>query len=214
LNVRKTLVPIILFSVTSGLVKSMGILLVKNLTTATTAGYYGVLTLFGSVFVMVNGAITQVASRAVCAAEYREAGSGRRTLGMAYAFIIVVSAIGIALTAALPHFIVNTVVGAKYASVAPDLWLFGVSATVTSLLSLEVMLAYARNDLWVSIVLAATAAMIGLTTYAFHATIREIVLDSIVSLSVGFVGALVFNQMRRTQCALSAMPAEEITPVI
>jgi O-antigen/teichoic acid export membrane protein len=214
LDLRKTVLPIFFYSLTGGLVKSLGILLVKNLTTATIAGYYGVLTLFGSVFVMVSTAISQVASRAVCAAEYREPGSGRRPLGMAYLFIIAVSVVGIAAYAAFPQLIIDTVVGVKYAAVAPDLWLFGVSACIGSLLSLEVTLAYARNDLWISIVLALTVILTGLTTYAFHATIREIALDSVASLSVGFAGALLFNQLRRKLCMQPPMPTEAITPVL
>jgi len=214
LDLRKTVLPIFFFSFTSGLVGSVGILLVKNLTSATTAGYYGVLTLFGSVFVMVSSAIAQVTRRAVCAAEYREAGSGRRPLGMAYLLIIAMSVIGIVAYATLPQLIINAVVGAKYVAVAPDLWLFGVSASVMSLLFLEVTLAYARNDLWISAMLAMTVVLIGLTTYVFHATIRAIVLDSILSLSVGYVGAFIFNQVRRKQCLQPPAPVEVATPVI
>ena len=193
INIKKTVMPTIIFSLMIVLISNIDILLLKNLTTAEITGYYGALKILGSIIIAINTSIVSVVLPRACA----DGGVNKKILLGAYGAIVAISAASTALYFLFPSLIIEMLFGSKYVLFSSDLWLFGIIALAISLLTLESNLAYARYDFHISYILGATATLMVSGLYLFHSSIREAALAAIVSFTIGYFGAIVLNLIHR-----------------
>jgi O-antigen/teichoic acid export membrane protein len=185
---------------------NVDIFLVKSLTSAELTGFYGALHTLGTVITTLNAAIIGAVLPTVYAAGHEGKRAGMKTVLFAYGAIAVISAGGLFLYTVFPSLIVEMLFGAKYLSVASNLWLFAPLTFFLSILTLEANFAYARHAYRVSWILLATimVAMLGVTF--FHGSIREIALAITVAFACGYVSVLCLNLWSGKKRFLEAQP--------
>lgn len=206
INIHKSIIPISIFSLMLVLIGNIDIILVKNLTSSEITGYYSALKILGLIIVTINSSIISVILPKACA-EASNGGVGRRVIMGAYGLISLVSIIGILFYFLFPRLVISALFGDKYILFANDLWLFGISSFIFSLLMLETNFAYARYDFKVSYILGAVASLMFGGIYLFHSNIHQIILDIIVSFGIGYFGVFTMNLLNKKKkiVELSAM---------
>jgi O-antigen/teichoic acid export membrane protein len=196
INIHKSIVPISIFSLMLVLIGNVDIILVKNLTSSEITGYYSALKILGLVIVTINSSIISVILPKACA-EANSGGVGRKVIAGAYGLISLVSVSSTIFYFLFPQFVISALFGDKYILFANDLWLFGVSSFIFSLLMLETNFAYARYDFRVSYVLGVVVLLIFGGIYLFHSNIHQIILDIIVSFGIGYLGVFAMNLLNK-----------------
>ena len=190
MNIKKSIVPIFIFSLALILISNIDIILVKNLTSSELTGYYGALSVLGKIILWLNLAVVGVILPNACANGQGKKSVSRKILFSAYGLIFLISFSAAGLYFLFPTFVISLLFGAKYAVFHSDLWLFAVMALALSLLTLESNFAYARHDFKISYILLGIAILMALSIYFFHATIREVVIGITISFAVGYLAAL------------------------
>jgi len=207
-KIKKSILPIFIFSTLMLFLSNLDILLVKNLTSAEITGYYSVLSLLGKIVLWVNAAIVAAILPAACAKGYAGEGMGKKIVFSAYGGIALTSIIAVVGYYLFPTPIVNLLFGAKYAFFAADLWLFGLMAFILSLLTLEANFAYARHDFRVSYILGLTVVLMAFGVYSLHMSIEGIIWAIIVAFAIGYAGVLLLNLLDKKKGAF-VIPTEE-----
>jgi O-antigen/teichoic acid export membrane protein len=205
-NFERELGHVFAFALFMTLLGNIDIFLVKGLTSAEMTGFYGALHTLGTVILTLNAAVIGSVLPTVYAAGHEGERASAKTVLFAYGAILVISVGGLLLYAALPSFIVGMLFGAKYLSVAHNLWLFAPLAFFLSILTLEANFAYARHAYRVSWALLATVALATLDVAMFHASIQQIALAITVAFACGYVLVLCLNLWSRKKRFLEAQP--------
>lgn len=205
IDIKKTIVPIFIFSLMVILISNIDIILVKNLTSSEMTGYYGVLSLLGKVIFWINSAIIAVVLPNACANGHLGQSISRKTLFSAYGLILFASFSGTLLYFFFPKLVISLLFGAKYTIFMKELWLFGIMALALAVLMLESNLAYARHDFKISYILGAVVVLMTAGIYMFHTNIRQVVLSIIVSFVVGYFFALAMNLLHRKRQVFEPM---------
>jgi O-antigen/teichoic acid export membrane protein len=205
-NFQREMGHVFIFAFLMTTLGNIDIFLVKGLTSAEMTGFYGALHTLGTVILTVNAAVIGSVLPSVYAAGHEGDRAGAKTTLFAYGAIAAVSVGGSLVFAAFPGLMVGMLFGAKYLSVANDLWLFGPLTFFLSILTLEANFAYARHLYRVSWALLATALLAVLGVSLFHASIREIALVIITAFACGYVSVLCLNLWSGKKRFLEAMP--------
>jgi O-antigen/teichoic acid export membrane protein len=205
-NFERELGHVFVFALLMTLLGNIDIFLVKGLTSATMTGFYGALHTLGTVILTLNGAVIGAVLPTVYAAGHEGKRASAKTVLFAYGAIAVISAGGFLLYVAFPGFIVGMLFGAKYLSVARDLWLFAPLTFFLSVLTLEANFAYARHAYRVSWALLATIAVAAAGVGLFHESIRAITLAITVAFACGYALVLCLNLWSRKKRFLEAQP--------
>lgn len=196
ISFKKTILPVLFFSLFIILLQNIDVVLVKNLATSADAGYYGALKMLGAIILTINMAVIAVVFPNACANGAERKPANKMAHWGAYFAILLVSLPAIAIYAIVPKLIVGLLFGAKYAIFSQELWLFGLIALIFSLLNLEANFAFGRNDNRISWVLAITAIAMVAGIYNFHANIREIAWAINIAFGVGYVGTILLKFKR------------------
>jgi len=205
-NFRREMRHVFIFTLLMILLGNVDIFLVKSLTSAELTGFYGALHTLGTVILTLNGAVIASVLPSVYAAGHEGQRAALKTVLFAYGAIAVISAGGSLLFAVFPGLVVHMLFGAKYLSVANDLWLFGPLTFFLSILTLEANFAYARHLYGVSFALLATIALAASGVALFHNSIREIALATTAAFAGGYVLILCLNLLSGKKRFLEAQP--------
>jgi O-antigen/teichoic acid export membrane protein len=205
-NFRREMRHVFIFTLLMILLGNIDIFLVKNLTSSEMTGFYGALHTLGTVILTLNAAVIASVLPSVYAAGHEGERAALKTVLFAYGAIAVISAGGSLLFAVFPSLTVHMLFGAKYLSVAGDLWLFGPLTFFLSILTLEANFAYARHLYGVSFALLATIALAASGVALFHASIREIALVITAAFMCGYVLVLCLNLLSGKKRFLEAQP--------
>lgn len=205
-NFRREMRHVFIFTLLMILLGNIDIFLVKSLTSAELTGFYGALHTLGTVILTLNAAVIASVLPSVYAAGHEGQRAGKKTILFAYGAIAVISAGGSLLFAVFPGLVVHMLFGAKYLSVAGDLWLFGPLTFFLSILTLEANFAYARHLYGVSFALLVTIALAASGVALFHNSIREIALAITTSFACGYVFVLCLNLLSGKKRFLEAQP--------
>ncbi|MGD1003438.1 MAG: hypothetical protein ABR884_02585 [Minisyncoccia bacterium] len=205
-NFERELGHVFVFALLMTLLGNVDIFLVKSLTSATMTGFYGALHTLGTVILTLNVAVISSVLPTVYAAGHEGKRASTKTVLFAYGAIAVISAGGLLLYAAFPGLIVGMLFGAKYLSVARNLWLFAPLTFFLSILTLEANFAYARHAYRVSWALLATIVVAAAGVGLFHESIRAIALAITVAFACGYVLVLCLNLWSRKKRFLEAQP--------
>jgi O-antigen/teichoic acid export membrane protein len=196
-NIKKNVYAIFVFSLLVALLSNADVLLVKSMTSPELTGFYGALRTLGALILTFNLVIVGVVLPAACAEGHDRKSLNTRIVLFAYAGIFLISAVGTALFALFPGFLMGLFLGPQYVAVASALWLFGPLVFFLSVLTMEANFAYARHDYLVCVfLLLALAAMFG-GIAVWHATITEVALAMTASLALGWASIFLFNFARR-----------------
>jgi O-antigen/teichoic acid export membrane protein len=169
-------------------------------------GFYGALHTLGMVIITLNTAVIGAVLPTAYAAGHEGKRAGAKTVLFAYGAIAIISAGGLFLYAAFPGIIVGMLFGAKYLSVARNLWIFAPLTFFLSVLTLEANFAYARHAYRVSWILLATIAVAALGVAFFHANIRDIALVITAAFACGYASVLCLNLWSGKKRFLEAQP--------
>jgi O-antigen/teichoic acid export membrane protein len=205
-NFERELGHVFVFALLMTLLGNVDIFLVKGLTSAEMTGFYGALHTLGTVILTLNVAVIGSVLPTVYAAGHEGKRASGKTVLFAYGAIAVISAGGLLLYAAFPSLIVGMLFGAKYLSVARNLWLFAPLTFFLSILTLEANFAYARHAYRVSWALLATLAVAAAGVGLFHESIRAIALAITVAFACGYILVLCLNLWSRKKRFLEAQP--------
>jgi O-antigen/teichoic acid export membrane protein len=205
-NFRREVGHVFIFTLLITMLGNIDIFLVKSLTSATLTGFYGALHTLGGVILTVNAAIISSVLPSVYAAGHEGKRAGAKTILFAYGAIAVISAGGSLVFAVFPDLTVRLLFGAKYLSVANNLWLFGPLAFFLSILTLEANFAYARHIYRVSFALLATVLLAALGVALFHENIREVALAITAAFACGYGSILCLNLWSKKKRFLEAQP--------
>jgi len=113
-------------------------------------------------------------------------------LGRTIAVFLPAAVVAVAVLYLIPDFLLRVAFGAEYLDGAPDLWLFGLAASLFSLLNLYLNYDLARGEYRLSYELAVLAGLQVLLLIFIHDSSRSIIL---VDLALGVV-ALVYYEIR------------------
>jgi O-antigen/teichoic acid export membrane protein len=205
-NFERELGHVFVFALLITLLGNVDIFLVKGLTSATMTGFYGALHTLGTVILTLNAAVIGSVLPTVYAAGHEGKRASMKTVFFAYGAIAVISVGGLLLYAAFPGLIVGMLFGAKYLSVARNLWLFAPLTFFFSILTLEANFAYARHAYRVSWALLATIVIAAAGVGLFHESIRAIALAITVAFACGYVLVLCLNLWSRKKRFLEEQP--------
>ncbi|MFA5872170.1 MAG: lipopolysaccharide biosynthesis protein [Parcubacteria group bacterium] len=195
-NIRKTAIQIFIFSAGIILISNLDIIIVKNLMSPDTAGYYGALALVGKIILIINLAVVAVMLPGACADGYLGKRPSSKHIFGAYSLVIVSSLVLILLYSFLSSFVVNLFFGSKYLLQANNLWLFGLMSFFLSLVTLEANLAFAKHEFRVVYYLMAIVIAMVLGGAGFHANLREIVVVFSAIFLLGYFAILSLNLSR------------------
>lgn len=187
---KKSLAGIFLFSLAISLAGNLDIILVKNLTSSETAGYYGALSVLGKMILWLNLSVVGVVFPEACSIGHFGRPARWKSVVGSYALIFLISFPALIAYYFFPEFLVGLLFGQKYVAVSGFLWLFGLSALFLSFLNLEANLALARRDKKITYLLGAAVSILILGIYFFHSGIRQVILS--VSLAFFFGWILIF----------------------
>ncbi len=190
MNIRKSIVPIFIFSLTLILVSNVDVILVKNLTSAELTGHYGALSVLGKIVLWFNMAIVGVIFPTACANGQKGEGISQKMLIGVYGLVLTVSLLIAIFYFLFPVFLVNLFFGSKYLVFHDNLWIFAIMALALSLLTLEANLAYARHDFKISYILVGVVLVMILSVYFFHSTIYKVVVAVTFSFLIGYLATL------------------------
>lgn len=192
-SIRKTAIQIFIFSLGIILVSNLDMIIVKNLTSPETAGYYGALSLLGKIILLINLTVIAVMLPGACAQGYLGKRPNTKHILGSYGLIIAVSLIFILVYYFFSQLLVNLFFGNKYLLQADNLWLFGIMAFLLSLLSLEANLSFAKHDFRVVYFLGGVIIAMTLGIAKYHSNLREIVLAINTAFLLGFFAILTLN---------------------
>jgi O-antigen/teichoic acid export membrane protein len=192
-NFRREVRHVFIFTLLITALGNIDILLVKILTSAELTGLYGALHVLGTIILTVNAAVIGSVLPSVYAEGHEGKKANAKTIWFAYGAIALASACGSIVFAAFPDLMVRMLFGAKYLSVAGDLWLFGPLTFFLSVLTLEANFAYARHTYWVSFLLFAAVALATVGVALFHGSIHAIALVITASFACGYISVLWLN---------------------
>ena len=209
-NFKREMGHVFVFALLMVILGNVDIFLVKSLTSAELTGFYGALHTLGLVVLTLNTAIIGAVLPTIYAAGHEGRRAGAKTILFAYGAITVISAGGLFLYSVFPGIIVRMLFGAKYISVAGDLWLFAPLIFFLSILTLEANLAYARHAYRVSWALLATVALATLGVALFHVNIHEIALGITAAFACGYVAVLCLNLLSGKKQFLEDQPLADI----
>ncbi len=197
---------VFIFAVLITLLGNIDIFLVKSLTSAEMTGFYGALHTLGTILLTLNAAVISAVSPSVYAAGHEGKKAGKKIVLFAYGAIALVSGCGTLFFAAFPTFTVRMLFGAKYLSVAHDLWIFGVLTFFLSVLMLEANFSYARHIHRVSWALLVTAALAAVGVGLFHESIHAIALAVTAAFACGYLLVFLLNWRTGKKRFLEAQP--------
>jgi O-antigen/teichoic acid export membrane protein len=189
---------------------NIDIFLVKSLTSAEMTGFYGALHTLGLVILTLNTAIIGAVLPTAYAAGHEGNRAAAKTVFFAYGAIAIISLGGFFLYSVFPSLIVRMLFGAKYISIASNLWLFAPLTFFLSVLMLEANFAYARHAYRVSWVLLGVIAAATVGVALFHASIREIALAITAAFALGYAAVLSMNLLSHKKRFLEAQPLADI----
>lgn len=196
-NIKKSVMPIIAFSLMVVLINNIDVILIKNLTTAEITGHYGALKILGSIIIAINSAIIAAVLPRACADGHAGQRINKKIVFGAYGTMLAISAVSTLIYFLFPKIITNMLFGPKYALFTGDLWLFGIIAAAISFLTLESNFAYARHDFKISYILGGVAVLMVSGIYLFHDSIKEVAWVIIISFSIGYFAAMALNLIHR-----------------
>ncbi|MDD5043641.1 MAG: hypothetical protein PHD51_03145 [Patescibacteria group bacterium] len=196
IDIRKSLVPIFIFSALVTFIGNIDVILVKCFTSAELTGYYSALSLLGKIIFWVNSAIIAVVLPSACANGCEGRGLSRRMFWGAYGLLAGFSIISTVIYFFFPGLIISLLFGSRYVIFMRELWLFGVLALAMSFLIFEANLAYARHDFRISYILGIVAALMASGVSLYHQSITQVAMAIIGSLAVGYIFALILNFRR------------------
>lgn len=185
---KKSLTGILFFSLALSLAGNLDIILVKNLTSSQTAGYYGALSVLGKIILWLNLSVVGVMFPEACSVGHFGRPAGWKSVLGSYALIFLISFPALLIFYLFPEFLVGLLFGQKYVIVSGFLWIFGLASLFLSFLNLEANLALARRGKKTTYVLWSAVAVLAFGVYYFHADLKQII--SSVSLSF-FLGWLI-----------------------
>ncbi|MFH1188251.1 MAG: hypothetical protein V1652_00195 [bacterium] len=190
---KKSILPIFIFSSLMIVLGDIDVAFVKSLTNAELTGYFGALKILGKIILTVNLAVVGVLLPRACADEHRGTGTSKKIIGGAYGIIFLSSAIATISYALFPKLIINILFGEKYVIFSNLLWLYGVMAFVFSILTLEAYLAYARHTYTVSYILGGVVLLMWGSVFFFSKSLFQITVGLIITFTLGYVGVLALN---------------------
>jgi len=194
---KKSLLQILFFSFGLAVISNVDILLVKNLATSQIAGYYAALSVLGKTILWLSLSVAMVLFPEACADGYCGKPAKRKSILGSYALILLISLPAICIFYFFPNFLVGTMFGSDYLSVAPNLWLFGLMAFALSLLTLESKLALARYDFKSTGILFATLVLMGIGVGMSHSGISTIVISVSSAILLGWLMMFSLNLFHR-----------------
>jgi len=198
---RKSMLFILIFTAALAVASNIDILVVKNLTDAQTAGYYGAMSVLGKIILWLNLAVVGVLLPEAFSFGFLGHPVGIKTILSSYALICLVSFPTLVLYYFFPQLLVGALFGAKYLAVARSLWLFGLMATGLSVLTLEGKLALARREGAVPYLLGITIFILIFSVNFFHKNLEQIVISVTVSFFWGWILILAINLRHRFRFA-------------
>lgn len=198
-NFKKSFVSILFFSLALGAVSNLDIILVKNMTSAELAGYYGALSVLGKIIMWLNLSVVAVLLPDAFSLGHAGKPAHSRSVLASYGLIFLMSIPALLFYYLFSGILVNLLFGAKYAIISQSLWLFGLMAVVLSLLTLEANLALARRDFRSTYFLGAVILILISSVSLFHADLRQIILSVIFSFFLGWIFVLALNLNHRAQ---------------
>lgn len=195
-RLKKEAMRIFIFSVMVILVANFDILLVKNLTNAQMAGYYGAMSVLGKIIFWLNLSVVGVLLPSACAEGYHGNPPAKKYILGSYGLISLISISFITAYYFLGGIAIRLLFGERYVISESSLWVFGLMAFFLSILNLEVNLAFARHDFRISYALAGTVIAMSMAVYAFHASLFQIAYGVILSLAAGYTAAVILRLVR------------------
>lgn len=205
-NFKRELGHVFVFALLVTTLGNIDIFLVKSLTSAEMTGFYGALHTLGTVILTLNAAVIGAVLPTAYAEGHEGKRAGAKTIFFAYGAIALVSVGGLFLYAVFPDLIIKMLFGARYLSVARDLWLFAPFTFFLSVLTLEANFAYARHAYRVSWLLLATAALAAIGIALFHGSIRDIAIAAILAFACGYASILCLNLLPGRKRFLETQP--------
>lgn len=186
-NVKKTIIPIFLFSLLITVLNNVDILLVKSLTTPDLAGFYSALTTLGKIIFWINSSIVLVIlPHAVITAGAKKR-LGKKTLLFSYGSILLITGCATLSFFLFPRFLISILFNPQYTIYADKLWYFGLITGVFSLLTLEANFAFARKDKYLVPILFLVCIFLTGSIILFHQSIDQIIASVLITFTVGYL---------------------------
>ena len=193
LDIRKSLVPIFIYSSLMIVISNIEILLVKYFTTAEMTGYFGALNMIGKLLFAVNGSIIAVVLPMACAESHGGKKLNRNVLLSIYGAILIVSMTAIYVYWAFPEQVISMLFGNKYLVYSADLWRFGLAGALFSLFMLEANLSYALHNFSINYIILFVTVLMGAIIYCYHDSMTSLINVINSSFAIGFIMSLVLN---------------------
>jgi O-antigen/teichoic acid export membrane protein len=194
---KKSLISILFFSLALSIAGNLDIILVKNLTSSQTAGYYGALSVLGKIILWLNLSIVGVMFPEACSDGHFGRPAKLKSILGSYELIFLVSFPALLIYYFFPALLVSLLFGQKYILVSGYLWLFGLAALLLSFLTLEANLALARREKKATYILSAVVLILASGIFLFHADIKQVVLSASLSFFIGWLLILALNLKHR-----------------
>ncbi len=197
-NFRKSFTKIFWFSLALAALGNLDLIVIKNLVSPETVGYYGALSILGKSVFVVNLSVVNVSFPGACSLGYLGKPADVRYILGSYGLIVLASGAAILFFILIPQPLITLLFGTKYVIYSNALWLFGLASFFFSIMYFEASLAVARRDYRVNYILGLATAILISGIYLWHATIPAII--SVVA-AVFFSGWLwlLFNNLKHRQ---------------
>jgi O-antigen/teichoic acid export membrane protein len=198
---KKSLIGIFFFSLALSVAGNLDIILVKNLTSSETAGYYGALSVLGKIILWLNLSVVGVMFPEACSVGHFGQPARWKSIAGSYGLIFLVSFPAVVVFYFFPVFLVGLLYGQKYLAVSGFLWLFSLAALFLSFLTLEANLALARRDRRATYILGAVVSLLAAGVFLFHADLKQIILSVSFSFLIGWLLIFFLNLRHRLSYA-------------
>ena len=192
-EIKKYILPILLFSFLITMLNSFDMLMVKNIVNENLAGIYGAFNILSKIIFWASSSVVLVILPMACAENSKQKTLSKKTLLYANSLIFLICLGGLLIYLLWPQLIIGLLFGSRYLAMANMLWAFALMALALSLLSLEANLAYARYDFKISYILLTTLILEIICVYFFSQNLLTIALSIAAVQFVGYVLSLLYN---------------------
>ena len=192
-EVKKYILPILLFSFLITMLNSFDMLMVKNIADENLAGIYGAFNILSKIIFWASSSVVMVILPMACAENSKQKTLNNKIIFYANGLIFMICLSGLLIYLLLPQLVINLLFGSRYLPMANMLWAFALMALALSLLTLEANLAYARYDFKISYILLATLILEIISVYFFSQSLLSIALSITIVQFTGYVLSLLYN---------------------
>lgn len=194
---KKSIIPIFIYTLFITLLQNSDVLIVKFYGTAELTGYYSVLSMMGKIILWVNFSIIGALLPHACADCHDGRMLSKNIKKLASSLLIFVGGCAITLYYFFPSIIIKLLFGSKYLIMHAYLWYFGVFALIMTLISYELSLHFARGRYKLAYVLCAPIASMLIFTHFYHSQVIDIILINIFSFLATYILILIIKYIER-----------------